>query len=160
MRHTTLSDFVYTKIIRLWIDSSCCAVLGCASHASNPGWHVFLYNLTADRAETTDLWATQREDAKAMLGRFIAWQASVDHSKGADEIGKGARLSRSEALHSSESLSENLAGRLPHRARRGGRCWPRITMKSRVGSASASRSRAPPCFVVWRTVHGIDTGLD
>jgi hypothetical protein len=42
----------------------------------NPGWHVFLYNLTADRAETTDLWAVQRDDAKAMLGRFIQWQVS------------------------------------------------------------------------------------
>ena len=51
------------------------------------GWHVFLYNLTADRAETTDLWATQRSDAKAMLGRFLKWQASVDHSKGPEEIG-------------------------------------------------------------------------
>lgn len=45
------------------------------------------YNLTADRAETTDLWAVQRDDAKAMLGRFVAWQVSVDHSKGPDEIG-------------------------------------------------------------------------
>lgn len=51
------------------------------------GWHVFLYNLTADRAETTDLWATQRSEAKAMLGRFLEWQASVDHSKGPEEIG-------------------------------------------------------------------------
>ena len=71
-----------------------------------------MYNLTADRAETTDLWATQREDAKAMLGRFIAWQASVDHSKGADEIGKGPHDGhdcRSEALRWSESLSESLA---------------------------------------------------
>eukprot|EP01051_Picozoa_sp_SAG22_P011869 SAG22_NODE_1181_length_5234_cov_12.279455_5_plen_56_part_00 len=38
-------------------------------------------------AETTDLWAAQRADAKAMLGRFIGWQASVEHSKGPDEIG-------------------------------------------------------------------------
>ena len=59
----------------------------CNGHAANPGWHVMLYNLTADRAETTDLWATQRQVAQAMLGRFIAWQHSVDHSKGPDEIG-------------------------------------------------------------------------
>ena len=118
-------------------------LVGCASHAPNPGWHVFMYNLTADRAETTDLWATQREDAKAMLGRFIAWQASVDHSKGADEIGKRPHDCRSEALRSSESLSESCR-RLPHPARRDGRrCWPRITMKSRVGStASTAGSRA------------------
>jgi hypothetical protein len=43
----------------------------------NPGWHVFLYNLTADRAETTDLWAVQRDEAKAMLGRFIQWQVCI-----------------------------------------------------------------------------------
>lgn len=36
--------------------------------------HVFLYNLTADRAETTDLWASRRDVAKAMLGRFMKWQ--------------------------------------------------------------------------------------
>ena len=72
-----------------------------------------MYNLTADRAETTDLWATQREDAKAMLGRFIAWQASVDHSKGADEIGKGPHDSRSEALRSSESLSSPAGCHIP-----------------------------------------------
>jgi hypothetical protein len=35
-----------------------------------------MYNLTADRAETTDLWLTQRDDAKAMLARFLAWQVS------------------------------------------------------------------------------------
>ena len=29
----------------------------------------------------------ERAEAKAMLGRFVAWQASVDHSKGPDEIG-------------------------------------------------------------------------
>ena len=46
-----------------------------------------LYNLTADGAETTDLWAAQRAEAKAMLGRFLAWQDSVEHSKGPSENG-------------------------------------------------------------------------
>jgi hypothetical protein len=56
-------------------------------HPPNPGWHFFLYNLTADRAETTDLWASQRAEAKAMFGRFQGWQASVEHSKGPAENG-------------------------------------------------------------------------
>jgi hypothetical protein len=56
-------------------------------HKANPGWHFFLYNLTADRAEESDLWAVQRADAKAMLGRFQDWQQSVVHSKGPAENG-------------------------------------------------------------------------
>ena len=54
---------------------------------ANPGWHFFLYNLTADRAEATDLWQPLRPLATAMLDRFMAWQSSVLHSQGAEEIG-------------------------------------------------------------------------
>ena len=53
----------------------------------NPGWHFFLYNLTADRAETTDLWAAQRDEARAMFGRFDAWQDSVRRSQSSEEMG-------------------------------------------------------------------------
>ena len=53
----------------------------------NPGWHFFLYNLTADRAEERDLWRSQRSDALAMLARFEAWQASVRRSQSSAEIG-------------------------------------------------------------------------
>ena len=45
------------------------------------------YNLTADRAETTDLWESQRPLAKAMLRRFQAWQATVFASQQQHEIG-------------------------------------------------------------------------
>jgi hypothetical protein len=50
-------------------------------------WNFFLYNLTADRAETTDLWASQRLLARAMLARFLVWQSSVVASQQAGEIG-------------------------------------------------------------------------
>ena len=53
----------------------------------NPGWHFFLYNLTADRAEEHDLWEAMRPTATAMLGRFNAWQQSILRSQGPDEIG-------------------------------------------------------------------------
>lgn len=48
----------------------------------NKGWRFFLFNLTSDRAETTDLWQQQRAVAKGMFGRFEAWQASVLASQG------------------------------------------------------------------------------
>ena len=132
-----------------------------------------MYNLTADRAETTDLWATQREDAKAMLGRFIAWQASVDHSKGADEIGKRPHDSRSGALRSSEvSKSERESCRQAATSRPTRR--PPLLAKDNNEVASriycffqplysALPSRAPPCFAEWRTAPGplgLDTGVD
>jgi hypothetical protein len=56
---------------------------------ANLGWHFFLFNLTADRAETTDQWRAQRSTAKAMLARFIAWESSVLHSQSVAENGCG-----------------------------------------------------------------------
>eukprot|EP00041_Stephanoeca_diplocostata_P037592 m.1428668 g.1428668 ORF g.1428668 m.1428668 type:complete len:622 (+) comp25067_c0_seq3:83-1948(+) len=56
----------------------------------NPGWHFFLYNLTSDRAETTDLWEQQRTTAQAMFSRFQEWQASIVHSQGPEELGCNA----------------------------------------------------------------------
>jgi len=60
---------------------------GTAPGFEDPGWHFFLYNLTSDRAETTDLWADQRGTARAMFSRFQKWQASVAMSQGAEELG-------------------------------------------------------------------------
>jgi hypothetical protein len=40
-------------------------------------WQAFLYDIAADRAETTDLWRSQRTIAQQMLGRFLKWQTSV-----------------------------------------------------------------------------------
>jgi hypothetical protein len=56
-------------------------------HPANPGWHFFLYNLTSDRTETTDLWADERATAQSMFQRFEAWQSSVERSKGPEENG-------------------------------------------------------------------------
>ena len=50
-------------------------------------WQAFLYDIKADRAETTDLWGLHRTIAKQMLARFLKWQASVFASQQADEIG-------------------------------------------------------------------------
>ena len=50
----------------------------------------FLYNLTADRAETTDLWAQQRDTARAMFGRCEEWQSSVRRSQSSAENGCAA----------------------------------------------------------------------
>jgi hypothetical protein len=50
-------------------------------------WQAFLYDIAADRAETTDLWSTHRTQAQQMLMRFLKWQASVFASQQADEIG-------------------------------------------------------------------------
>ena len=50
-------------------------------------WQAFLYDIVADRAETTDLWRTHRTQAKEMLTRFLKWQTSVFASQQADEIG-------------------------------------------------------------------------
>ena len=57
----------------------------CAPGYVNKGWRFFLFNLTSDRAETTDLWKAQRATAKAMFGRFQAWQVSVLASQGPAE---------------------------------------------------------------------------
>ena len=56
-------------------------------HPNNQGWRFFLYNLTADRAETSDLWAAQRPLAREMLARFQRWQWEVRESQGEGEIG-------------------------------------------------------------------------
>ena len=57
------------------------------------GWRMFLFNLTADPNETTDLWGREemRPVAKSMLARFELWQTSVLHSQGPHgEIGCSA----------------------------------------------------------------------
>ena len=67
-----------------------CTRMNCNSTApgfEDPGWHFFLYNLTSDRAETTDLWAAQRSTAQAMFARFQKWQASIANSQSSAEIG-------------------------------------------------------------------------
>ena len=53
-------------------------LFGCESPDKN--WHLFLYNVTADRAESTDLWKSRQAEARDMLGRFTAWQATVESS--------------------------------------------------------------------------------
>ena len=76
--------------LKLFGCSGYCNGNNCNSTApgfANPGWHFFLYNLTADRTEDVDLWEPLRPKAQAMLGRFLEWQQSVLHSQGADEIG-------------------------------------------------------------------------
>ena len=84
-----------------WAEGNHLKLFGCKGHCDgtncnstapgyrNEGWHLFLFNLTADRAETRDLWASQRAVAKAMLGRFVAWQQSVVESQGPAENGCG-----------------------------------------------------------------------
>ena len=69
-----------------WAEGNHMKLFGCVGR-DNRLWQFFLYNLTTDRAETTDLWAVQRPLAKAMLGRFLAWQRSVVTSQGPTEIG-------------------------------------------------------------------------
>lgn len=54
---------------------------------ANKGWHFFLFNLTADRAEKHDVWRTQRSEALAMFSRFQQWQASILVSQGPTENG-------------------------------------------------------------------------
>lgn len=88
-----------------WAEGNDMKIFGCKGYCNgqncnstspgfkNPGWHFMLYNLTADRAETTDLWQSQRGTANAMLGRFLAWQDSIRQSQGAGEIGCDATLS-------------------------------------------------------------------
>ena len=80
-----------------WAEGNHLKIFGCRGHCDgtncnstspgyrNEGWHFYLYNLTADRAEQHDLWSAQRAQANAMLGRFLQWQASVLRSQGPDE---------------------------------------------------------------------------
>lgn len=56
-------------------------------YPDNRGWRFFLFNLTNDPAETTDLWSHMRPVALAMFGRFQEWQASVRRSQGEEELG-------------------------------------------------------------------------
>lgn len=63
-------------------------------HAANLGWRFFLYNLTADRAETTDLWESQRPLAQQMFARFQRWQWEVRESQGDGELGCNALPNR------------------------------------------------------------------
>eukprot|EP01060_Flectonema_neradi_P032667 TRINITY_DN523_c0_g1_i13.p1 TRINITY_DN523_c0_g1~~TRINITY_DN523_c0_g1_i13.p1 ORF type:complete len:569 (+),score=122.32 TRINITY_DN523_c0_g1_i13:61-1767(+) len=69
-----------------WAEGNHMKMFGCHPKGTKT-WNFFLYNLTSDRAETTDLWEAQRDFAKAMFGRFEAWQQSVWASQGPDELG-------------------------------------------------------------------------
>ena len=72
-----------------WAEGNHLKLFGCDGHCdgtncnstapgyANKGWRFFLFNLTSDPAETTDLWAAQRETALGMFSRFQAWQADV-----------------------------------------------------------------------------------
>jgi hypothetical protein len=74
--------------LKLFGCSGKCTGANCNSTAPgyyNKGWRFFLFNLTADRSETTDLWKARRPVARAMFERFQAWQASVRISQGPTE---------------------------------------------------------------------------
>jgi len=77
-----------------WAEGNHLKIVGCLGNCvgkgckpTYPGWHFFLYNLTSDRAETSDLWEAQRSVAVAMFNRFEAWQRSVWCSQDVGEIG-------------------------------------------------------------------------
>lgn len=77
-----------------WAEGNHLKIVGCRGNCvgtgcqpAHPGWHFFLYNLTADRAETHDLWEAERSTAVAMFRRFEDWQRSVWCSQGDGEIG-------------------------------------------------------------------------
>jgi sulfur relay (sulfurtransferase) complex TusBCD TusD component (DsrE family) len=44
-------------------------------------WHLFLFDLGADRSETTSVWDAQPGVGAGMFARFQAWQATVLHSQ-------------------------------------------------------------------------------
>jgi len=73
-----------------WAEGNHLKIYGCKSSCldskycnndGKPGWHFFLYNITEDRREETDLWSEMRDEANAMLRRFIRWQGSVVYSQ-------------------------------------------------------------------------------
>jgi hypothetical protein len=72
-----------------WAEGNHLKIFGCRTKksASGNGWQFFLYNLTSDRAETTDLWGSQRSTAQAMLQRLQAWHVDVLVSQGPTEMG-------------------------------------------------------------------------
>ena len=82
-----------------WAEGNDLKLFGCRGHCDgtncnstrpgyrNEGWKFFLFNLTADRAETKDLWESKRRFALGMLDRFQKWQDSVRASQGPDELG-------------------------------------------------------------------------
>lgn len=82
-----------------WAEGNHLKLFGCNGHCDgtncnstapgyrNMGWHFFLFNLTSDPAETTDLWKAQRDIARAMFTRFEAWQTDVWRSMGPEENG-------------------------------------------------------------------------
>lgn len=91
-----------------WAEGNHLKLFGCKGHCDgtncnsmapgyrNEGWHLFLSISppTAPRRATRDLWASQRAVAKAMLGRFVAWQETVVESQGPAENGCGGGPSR------------------------------------------------------------------
>ena len=74
-----------------WAEGNHFKMFGCHPRGSL-NWNFFLYNLTSDRSETTDLWEAERDTANAMFGRFQKWQQSVLRSQGPAELGCAAPL--------------------------------------------------------------------
>ena len=56
-------------------------LFGCQQPHGNHSWQFFLYNISADRNETRDLWALQRSDARRLFKDFSAWQQDVLRSQ-------------------------------------------------------------------------------